>query len=359
MKTLGIASGDFRSCQDDPVGTTPSWGGSGWARVGQYIPYLEEEYNVVYGTLYSNKGFLGVECDITKELHTPDILITQRLMNDGISNDCRHSVNAGMIVIQDIDDWYWALDHRNAAWKGSHPKHNKARNTDHYARSIEASSMIVASTPWIADRSASMFSLPTEVIPNYVDIDRFTRVEQDVATPKLGWVGSTAHRSGDLELMKGILRQFTDDYQMYHGGDNPQNPQADTFAHRVGLPEDAVEKAELCLPEEYPGLLDMQLGIIPLRDVPFNHAKSDIKGLEYAACGIPFVSSYSPSYEALRTSWGGSFDIAYKPKDWVRAIKKYTDLSYRQEKSDEVFDRVKSRDIRRGADLWLELLSSL
>lgn len=358
MRTIGIASGDYLRIDLSPDGE-PKWGGSGWARIGQYLPYFAEEYNVVVGILNSYEGKLVIQDDRTKEFHSPDILITQRLMHAGIAEDSKRSIQDGMVIIQDIDDWYWALDQRNQAWAASHPSLHPDENRDHYSRAIKNSSLIVASTPWIAESSAKRFGgVPVEIIGNYVDTDRFSRVDQDVDVPVLGWAGSTMHRSGDLETLKGIITQVTGDYKLFHGGHDPSG-EAPTFADRVGVDEELVTKAPLVNSEDYPKLLQMNVGLIPLRDTAFNHAKSDIKGLEYAACGIPFVASHSPSYDALHRSWEGAFDLVRKPKQWLKALRSYTDAGYRMERSDEVYERSLSRGIRQGADAWLELLRSL
>ena len=56
----------------------------------------------------------------------------------------------------------------------------------------------------------------------------------------------------------------------------------------------------MTLIHDYPRMFrNIDIGIAPLSDVPFHHAKSAIKGLEYPAAGVPFIASPSPEAKAL------------------------------------------------------------
>ena len=356
---IGIASADYLRPDRSPDGKC-KWGGAGWARIGQYLPYLRAAgHTVVLGTLWRSEGDLVVQDDDTEEHFTPDITILQRLMHEGIAKDCRDSIANGQIIINDIDDWYWGLDTRNAAWKASHPKHNELENTSFYGANIAASSLVTVSTPYIADMVSNRWNVPVELLPNTVDVSRFTPVNQvDVEVPVLGWAGSTQHRSGDLEQIRGVLHPFAErgDYTVYHGGHADGAP---TFADRTGLPLESVICAPLVMSDDYPKLLTMNVGIVPLRDVGFNHAKSAIKGLEYAASGIPFIASPSSSYVKLHGDFDGHFRLAKRPKDWIKGLKYYTDPGARQEDSAAILDLVKSMDISYGAKNLLDVLEGL
>jgi hypothetical protein len=66
----------------------------------------------------------------------------------------------------------------------------------------------------------------------------------------------------------------------------------------------------------YPELFKkMDIGIVPLRDVEFNHAKSFIKGLEYTAAGIPWIAGWSPEYEYITSHGIGR--LAKTKDDWL------------------------------------------
>jgi glycosyltransferase involved in cell wall biosynthesis len=57
------------------------------------------------------------------------------------------------------------------------------------------------------------------------------------------------------------------------------------------------------------------IGLVPLTPCLFNDAKSDLKGMEMAACGIPVIASAAEEY----LDWiepGDNGFLARKPRDW-------------------------------------------
>ena len=67
---------------------------------------------------------------------------------------------------------------------------------------------------------------------------------------------------------------------------------------------------------QLPSLFErIDIGIVPLNNIGFNHAKSYLKGLEYAAAGIPFVSSHTPEYQFLADAGIGR--VANSAEEWI------------------------------------------
>ncbi len=155
-----------------------------------------------------------------------------------------------------------------------------------------------------------------------------------------------------------MLRPAVRDHKikLVHGGDHPESP---TFASLIGVDADAVTTIPRCGADKYPELLKFDVGMIPLRDTPFNVAKSDIKGLEYAASGIPFIAAALPEYARLWADWEGCFHLAKRPKDWISGINRYLDFNNRWHDQALLLDRVKTRDIQFGATRWIELLEGV
>ena len=356
---IGIVSGDYLRSDRSPDGKE-RWGGAGWARMGQYVDALRNAgHSVAVGHLWLRGNSLTVQ-DADEVTHYPDVLLMQRLMHGGLDRSVRIGRANGQIVINDIDDWYWGLDPRNAAFKASHPKFNKEENTVFYKKVIGASDYVTVSTPYLADRVASFSNGPVVVLPNYVDVARFTRRPVvDTPMPEVGWAGSTDHRSGDLEILRGVVSPLVSNKEitLVHGGHLPTSA---TFASQVGVDESDVR----CIPRSdhdgYPALLDFDIGLVPLRDTPFNHAKSDIKGLEYAAAGIPFIATGLTSYSKLAKDWEGrGILLAKRPSDWSRLIKVLSNYEVRHASAEAAYARVKARDIKYGSKNLIEFLESL
>lgn len=354
MLRLGIASGDWVNPKKTPD-RKERWGGSGWARIGQYVEYMP--FTVVTGVLTRNRDYLCI-MDVSGNLHDVDVILMQRLMHVGISDDIKRSRLKGIKIINDIDDWYWGLSPNNDAFKHNHPKKNPRENFNHYRSIVANSDLIIASTPYLADRVSEFCRSEMLVIKNTVDLGRFTpRPHEDTDKPVVGWVGSTQHRSGDLELMKGILNRMYSDklIRLYHGGSMPHAP---SFASRIGVPESAVMSRSLVPHDKYPDLMVMDIGIVPLSNMPFNRAKSDIKGLEYAAAGVPFVASNMDAYIELRNDLGIG-RVAKRPINWIKHINELLDYRVREEEAQQNLEAVAKRDIRFGAVELIDAIESV
>lgn len=352
---IGIASADHarRSITNDG---DEHWGGPGWVRLGQWIPLWSEHHEVCAGELWHRGDHLEIEVDLpdgTRRFVAPDVVYLQRKMDD-MAALLRLAKASGQVIVQDVDDWFWGLDPRNRAFSVVAPK------LGHYAAGLAEADVITTSTPYLADRLAERFSNEIVVIPNYVDVHRFTPVDHslggDGEPPVLGWAGATEFRSGDLGELRGVLGRLRSTVRIRHAGHAEGQP---TFAAEVGLPDDAVERVGRTAPEDFPRLLDFHIGLVPLRVTPFNEAKSELKGLEYAAAGIPFIASPTGVYRQLHEAWGDAVRIARKPTDWVKGVRAFAHTEARQEAAETLRKRVLERHLTEGVHHYLDLFGAL
>jgi hypothetical protein len=102
----------------------------------------------------------------------------------------------------------------------------------------------------------------------------------------------------------------------------------------------------------------MEVGVAPLSDMPFNHAKSDIKLLEYSASGIPWVGSDLPAYHKLCEEWGIG-RTAKKPKQWLSHLRALKNPDIRSSEGSALREASWKRDIGVGTKQLLEVLNSL
>lgn len=348
---IGVASVDHRTAAESATGRE-EWGPTGWARLGQWVPYWREHHTVVVGMLWNQDDHLAIEvvgADGERGLIAPDVVYLQAFQRD-LSPLLRRARASGQVVVQDVDDWYWGLDARHRGWE-------QARRAEQaYAANLAETDLVIASTPYLAARLAERFAGEIVVIGNYVDTGRFAPVGHDVERPTIGWAGATDFRVGDLAELKGVLGQFTAAADFQHSGHLDGAP---TFAEQVGLATEAVRRVERRPPADYPGLLDFHIGLVPLRSNPFNEAKSELKGLEYAAAGIPFVASPTGVYRQLHAAWGDCVRIAKRPADWVKHLRRLLDRAAREDAAEELRKRVLERDLAQGAHLHLEVFAAL
>lgn len=259
----------------------------------------------------------------------PEIVILQRWMGHEAATEIRAARAAGQVIISDVDDWFWGLDPANQAHRNTSKQLNALDNRDHYRRAVEACDAVTVSSHFLAKRIKERFGVPTLVVRNAIDRRVFTpnMVRPVSSELVVGWVGALGWRSGDLETLAGVLGPYLDatNSTFTHRGTFPGDDPADSAATRLGLSHGEVTTQEACVPWEYPDLLeDIDIGIVPLADVPFNQAKSWIKGLEYAAAGIPFVAARTLEYELL-----GAGILASTPAEWRAGLDRLTDPAER------------------------------
>lgn len=356
---IGIASGD-RIPPIRAYDKKQHWGGAGWVRLAQYIPYLENHGMEVHvGTLVWNKDRFVIDISDGDQVFVDvDVVYLQRLMHQGLDKNIKQAKAYGQVVINDLDDWYWGLATSNLAYLSSHPKYNPTENTNHYKSVLGSSNVVTVSTQYLKDRIKSFVRCPIVLLENTVDVGRFEVYQHtDTDIPTVGWVGSTNHRSGDLEILAGVLSPLYEagEIKLQHSGAHDHAP---SVANKWNLPTEAVSTLPACDPEDYPSLLNMDIGIAPLRDTPFNHAKSDIKLLEYSSAGIPWVGSGLSAYKDLQETWGLG-RIARKPTEWQRHIKALKDPNARATEGKLLREAVWQRDIGVGAGRFIQFLESL
>lgn len=333
MVNIAYVSADV-SLQAD--GYPPIPGGAGWVRVHQPARLLayKGEHTVSVGTAVAQhpKGWL---LPLTQEhkplMYRPDIVIIQRWMHVDAADRTREARATGQVVIHDVDDWFWGLDPANRAYAATDPKRHKVQNRDHYKRAVEAADAVTVSTEFLARRIRERMGVRTILLRNAVDRATFTTAEvRDTGRGLVvGWTGALAWRSGDLETMREVLPRWLadNDATFVHHGTFPQD-RGDTADKRIGLaPAQVGPSKPVKVPWLYPeNLTGFDIGIVPLAKVEFNEAKSWIKGLEYAAAGIPFVAQDTPEYRAL-----GCGLLADTPEQWRAALDRLRDPAVRLE----------------------------
>jgi hypothetical protein len=197
----------------------------------------------------------------------------------------------------------------------------------------------------------------TEVVllRNAIDLDRWHPTENEDEPDTVGWVGAIPWRSGDLETMRGVLPDWVrrNDWRFYHGGHTPSLSEMNA-GQVIGVSDDDIDWAPFQPISHYPELFQpLHVGIVPLNDNTFNQAKSCIKGLEYAASGVPFIAQelaeYS-EYSWLRTQGIGR--TARRAVDWRRELNRMLDAGFRADQRAANLEAVRLHDVALRADEW-------
>lgn len=249
----------------------------------------------------------------------------------------RRDFDAAIVVDSDDDDL--GIPSYNEAFRATHPYEGVSRGTrrrvarqglqvraSHYSRSnfldgVGEADAVTVTTPFLAER-LSRFNSNVHVLPNYLRWGMWEDAPQqsELERPRLriGWMGRAFWHKGDLAVLRGLigpwLRRNPDVDFVAAGDEDVHDLLGVPEGQRVSYPP--VHFRDLKLAEI---TATMDIGLVPLEENGFNDAKSALKGMEYAACGIPCIASPTESYR----SWvepGETGLLAGRPKDWLRAL---------------------------------------
>jgi glycosyltransferase involved in cell wall biosynthesis len=260
-----------------------------------------------------------LECmDPQGEYHSPDIVWIQRMMAREAADLFEKARSTGQIIINDLDDQFWALPKSNIAFETTSPSLNPEFNRDHYRKAIAASSAITVSTPALAEEVARL-GPPVFLCRNMIDLERW-HVHDPGSDGAVGWVGGLQWRAMDLQQLRvNRLPEWLAETGagFYHGGDS-QVPGVKKVWDVIGIDPNVTKviAAPLVPIDQYPSLFEpLNLSLIPLEDCRFNWAKSALKALESSAVGIPYVASDLPEQRWF-TEHGGKGRLAKNNKPW-------------------------------------------
>jgi glycosyltransferase involved in cell wall biosynthesis len=296
--------------------------------------------------------------DWDKEVHKDlDVIVSQRWMASDAAEHIRRAKSTGQVIVNDCDDWYDGLDPTNIAWFHSHPKINPEANRDHYRAVLGASSALTVSTPYLAGRLERL-NPNVIVVPNAIDIERWKYRDAGTRPAVVGWVGAVGFRSRDLQELRGVLGPFCAKHGVpfHHSGHAPGHPRAAELM--AFSPDLKVSNTGMSNIYGYPELFTrFSIGIVPLRRASFNDAKSNIKGLEYGAAGIPFVASPTPAYRELAEEGGGF--TAQRPRDWTRHLERLLDPAERTAAGERARAASEIHDSARQWYVWRDAYQTL
>ncbi len=202
----------------------------------------------------------------------------------------------------------------------------------------------------------------TFVLPNFINLDIWGGAKLPPEKPEepfvIGWFGTATHDE-DLDIIKPAIVEVA---RKYAG--------KVVFKFWGYLPEDlkgipGVQLMRGSQPDLRLHARDVvncriDLALAPLLDHPFNHAKSDLKWLEYSICYIPgiysTISPYTASVEHGRTGWL----VDNKSELWMEAIERFIhDHELRRSIAIQAHDEVlQKRSVQVGAEQWDALYRS-
>ncbi|MDZ4779406.1 MAG: glycosyltransferase [Planctomycetia bacterium] len=264
------------------------WPGSAYLRVLLPLrhPTLQDRIELSYGAAAASTP-TDAEVVLVQRTGIADLSQAKAVIDS-----CRRR---GQRLVVELDDDLWAMP-------SQHPERRRYRRLlpalDYLLKSADAVSV---PTEELA-RSLESRTSRVEIIPNAVDEQLwFTpgRDHRDVGSHsplRMLLMGTRTHAE-DLEIVapaaRRLLREFGDRVRFEVIGCVALGHRSDWF-RKLRIP------SARC---EYPAFVRWlrrrarwQIGLAPLRDCPFNAAKSAIKFLDYSALGLAGVYSDAPAY---------------------------------------------------------------
>lgn len=284
---------------------------------------------------YNEKHGFGILIPDNKAVHGWDIVVLKLIMLKRFVDDIDKAIANGQKIVIDLDDHMEGLAKTNLAYTMTSPEKNENNNREHYFKIIEKATALITSTPFLKEFYEKKHpGKPIYLVRNGIDVDRWKmRNDHSGHLPIYGWVGATPWRSGDLEILNPYFGEFIKKQhcKFHHSGSIINAP---SVAKQIGIDESLFSHEPMKPIMSYPELFrKIDVGIVPLNNIEFNDAKSFIKGLEYAAAGIPFIASPSPEYKYLAEHGVGR--IASNQEEWLQHASELIDPKVRKKEREQ------------------------
>ena len=247
----------------------------------------------------------------------PDTIILQcRYSEDAVSDILRIKKYSSALRVFELDDYVVSAPKKN-----THAR-NKPVNTEQILRKgIALCDRVVVTTQPLADALSSMHS-EIRVVPNMLSPDPWatlTSRRRTSSKPRVGWGGGTSH-SGDLEIIADVVRELANEVEWVFFGMCPEGlrPYVNEFHPTISLLSYPFKLASL----------NLDLALAPLEFHIFNDCKSNLRLLEYGACGYPVICTDTEAYRGhlpCTKVYSNSTD------EWLQAIRMHLadpDASY-------------------------------
>lgn len=276
---------------------------------------LLSHFDTLNGSIKSNWGVISDGVNCTTNLDMIDqayIIVIQRFYpRKGTVPYIEKMLSSGKPVIYEVDDLLLDLPADN------HLKFWAGETVDLFPWLLPRVTAITVSTPLLA-KEFSVFNPSVHVIPNLADTELF----QPVVTKKngpvvIGFSGTVTH-ARDLKTIEEALFRVADRY-----GDNVafsfMGLSASEFSALPGFRFLDFER-EYASYGKALSSSGIDIAIVPLQDNRFNRCKSNIKWLEYSACGIAGVYADLPPYNTSIRHGASGVLVDDDPDKWFQAL---------------------------------------
>jgi glycosyltransferase involved in cell wall biosynthesis len=331
-------------------GTPPSFTGS----ILLLLPDLEKKSNrmKLLRSALESCGCQVLEKDeyVPAQDRKPDVVITSNPhTNPALLESLAAVSNAHIPILLDLDTdvEHQPVSHHEYSVKGL----STQTRGNAYTAALELANMISVPSQM---QAASLKTVAGQVFVVPDGWSRQNKLWEKSPAPhgtiNIGWSGSSGQLE-DLLLVRRfiirIIREFPNTRIVIIG--NPQ-------AYRLfdGLPENRRMYLPLVADEEFPHLLSqLDILLVPLRNLPFNLSLPDTPLVEAGAKGIPWIASPIPAFR----SWNAGGILSESPDEWHLNLRHLVlDAELRNRLGRAGKDAARTREMSQMASRWMELI---
>lgn len=271
------------------------------------------------------------------DIHEYDVVFAHRLAG---RSELWHKLCAdpNVLCVYDMDDDLLCVDPENTAcYRIFHPLEAETR------RNVLAAGIVTVSSPELLERYSQIHprvALLPQVIPDGMPDWPIPARERPLT---IGWAGSMHKRQdwpGISETLAEFARIVPDVRFRMYGGD-----------YTGGILGGRCEFVPFTDPMTYWRNLDLDVGLAPLVDTPFNRGKTVTKLIEYGARCIPTVASAVGQY----TSWveqGVNGFLVNDFSEWLSYLLVLADHDLRRNMALAAWESSRPWVVSRQVDKW-------
>lgn len=277
--------------------------GCGHYRVIQPLRALREA-GLAEGVLFN--GYLEI-AELARQ--DPDVVILQRQVGEARLEAMRRmKALSRAFKVYELDDYLPNLPLKNA-----HREQMPKDILKTVRRGLGMVDRFVVSTPALAEAFAGLHSdirVAENRLPPHWWEHLPARAERQGGKPRIGWAGGASH-TGDLELIAEVVKELAGEVEWVFMGMYPFALRQHIHHFQPGVPIDHYPAALAAL--------DLDLALAPVEQNLFNACKSNLRLLEYGACGYPVIASDVRCYQ-------GKLPVTLvknRYRDWIGAIREH------------------------------------
>ena len=241
------------------------------------------------------------------ERYAPDVVILQRQIGDERLEAMRRMrAFSSAFKVYELDDYL-----PNLPMKSAHRSKMPKDIVRSLRRGLSLVDRFVVSTEPLAE-ALSGYHPDIRVVHNRLDPRWWGQLPVSKRgqshKPRVGWAGGSSH-TGDLELIRDVVKELAGEVEWVFFGMCPDSLRPYVHEFHPGVPINLYPRK---LAE-----LKLDLALAPVEENLFNECKSNLRLLEYGACGYPVVCSdvrcYAGDLPVTR--------VKNRYRDWVDAIR--------------------------------------